>query len=81
LGLERFALRGHSAGAYRAYAVVKPPRLLLLGEEETTPEWVERARSALSNTDIAVLPNLGHISGFLASDEAVQAVRPFLARV
>jgi pimeloyl-ACP methyl ester carboxylesterase len=60
---------------------LKPPRLLLLGEEETTPEWVERARSALSNTDIAVLPNLGHISGFLASDEAVQAVRPFLARV
>jgi pimeloyl-ACP methyl ester carboxylesterase len=57
------------------------PRLLLLGEQEVTPDWVPTASRALPNTEIVLLPGLGHLGGFLARDQAINAARPFLAHV
>jgi len=53
---------------------------MLLGEHEVPPDWVPKARQALPNTEIVVLPGLGHIGGFLARDQAINAARPFLTR-
>lgn len=58
-----------------------PPRLLVLGEQEVEPDWVSKARLALPNTEIVLLPGVGHVGGFLACEESVRVARPFLARV
>jgi pimeloyl-ACP methyl ester carboxylesterase len=58
-----------------------PPRLLLLGEQEVPPDWVPKARQALQNTEIVLLPGLGHVGGFLARDDAINAARSFLTRL
>jgi pimeloyl-ACP methyl ester carboxylesterase len=57
---------------------IEPPRLVLNGDQEVTPDWVVRASLALPNTEIVLLPGKGHIGGFLACEEAVTAARGFL---
>ena len=59
---------------------IEPPRLVLNGDQEVTPDWVARASLALPNTEIVLLPGKGHICGFLACEEAVAAARDFLDR-
>jgi pimeloyl-ACP methyl ester carboxylesterase len=58
-----------------------PPRLMLLGEHEVPPDWVQKAKRVLANTEIVLLPGLGHLGSFLARDQAINAAHPFLTGV
>jgi pimeloyl-ACP methyl ester carboxylesterase len=59
---------------------LEPPCLFLLGELETTPDWLEQAKRTLPDAQVVVLSGLAHLGGILATEQTMTHVRPFLAR-
>jgi pimeloyl-ACP methyl ester carboxylesterase len=60
---------------------LEQPYLLLVGEHEEDPSYVERARRTLPRAQVVVLPGLGHVGAILAVEPTLSHVRPFLAGV